>query len=473
MKKNILFILLGIVAIITATRANDENVNVLSYYAVGNSLDGQPLIDKINVLRFYPVYAMRDIDGIGETDTVRITIYYGANIATRNAEKMDFGRYWQILLPKFQLGEAIQRIDVETHINLNQTLPIRTYLDLKRSLDKNLFSNIVNQTIGTASKNQSNVEAIANTIKLNDISENVHSLKRSLLTLSTTMTKESYPYPFIETTKRIIESIPCNEQMTIINDSIRKYNDTLRSFVSRMEGYYDIHVKNIGQCELEISQRLDSASKMILSTVSFLDTKGMEAKITEFNTLRDTLNFQIERAMMSTLTDTNTTGLSVRRSDIVLDTNMQYCRILYRNYKTSLRRLVALDPAERIGIFRARYIPFAVTGETFRRPLKDRAQAIFEIGLAFGDQIVSGDDFTLPEFSARRLGVAFAISNKFFSDEADIMAIALTYDFNSFGSIGIGANFPPNRKITEGYFSFGINRRAFEALLVQMQKLFE
>ena len=34
----------------------DDDINVLSYYASGNSLDGQPMVDRANVLRFFPIF---------------------------------------------------------------------------------------------------------------------------------------------------------------------------------------------------------------------------------------------------------------------------------------------------------------------------------------------------------------------------------------------------------------------------------
>jgi hypothetical protein len=77
----------------------------------------------------------------------------------------------------------------------------------------------------------------------------------------------------------------------------------------------------------------------------------------------------------------------------------------------------------------------------------------------------------VPEFSLRRLGVAFVITNQLFSKDAVVRALALTYDFNSYGSIGIGANFPGER--VELYVSFGINKKAFEDVIGELGKLFE
>ncbi len=95
------------------TLGQDENV--MNYYAVDNSLDGQPIVDRQNVLKFFPVFAMRD-----NIQSVKVSLDYGQNRSskTRTADKEEHGRYWTALMPKFHLGDAIQRIDVEVLLNL-------------------------------------------------------------------------------------------------------------------------------------------------------------------------------------------------------------------------------------------------------------------------------------------------------------------------------------------------------------------
>ena len=177
------------------------------------------------------------------------------------------------------------------------------------------------------------------------------------------------------------------------------------------------------------------------------------------------------------LSDTSYVGPSVRKSDIVVDLEGGTGRILYRNYKSALRYMPALDPAERMGIFRVRYIPFPIVGTSsnprmnLMKPMSATSPTVFEVGLAFGDAIVPGDEFVVPEFSWRRLGVAFATTEKLFSDSAEIIGLALTYDFNSYGSIGIGGNFARNE--VHGYASLGINKKAFEAVIGGIAKLFK
>jgi hypothetical protein len=161
---------------------------------------------------------------------------------------------------------------------------------------------------------------------------------------------------------------------------------------------------------------------------------------------------------------------------VEVDRTLSYARILYRNYKRDLRFMPALDPSEKMGIFRLRYVPFPIVGTPGRKKMTLQAPTgdnptVFEIGLAFGDAIVPGDEFVMPEFSMRRLGIAFAVTEKLFSNDAKIIGLVLTYDFNSYGSIGLGGNFAQEE--IHGYASIGINKRAFEEVISALSKFFK
>src|SRR5690606_29975380 len=64
-----------------------------------------------------------------------------------------------------------------------------------------------------------------------------------------------------------------------------------------------------------------------------------------FRSLHDSLYAQILANVEANLVGSTYSGPSVRRSDILLDSNLMSATILYRNYKPSLRHLPALDPA--------------------------------------------------------------------------------------------------------------------------------
>jgi hypothetical protein len=376
--------------------AQDEAVNVMNYYAVGNTLDGQPMIGMVNLLRFYPVFAMRQ-----GTEAVVVTIYYGSKIFTRAAEKMDDGKYWQALLPRFRLGEAIQRIEVEARLDLEA---------------------------------------------LNLIDEELRKKMDELTTQIDNLEKEGFKK--------------------------EEVNPLAQSYVYNREQYNtkrDSRLASRGS-SAEKSKRLDDLVGSYTTSLTQLQKLFLSVKDSLFELIHDSL------------ADTSFSGPSVRRSDIVIDYDVHSvevkpkARILYRNDKRSLRRLFASDPAERLGIFRIRYVPFPVVGTKERPrmhlvpPLGENSAAVFEVGLAFGDVIVPGDEFVMPEFSWRRLGVAFAITENLFSQEAEIIGLLATYDFNSYGSIGLGGNFAGDE--VHGYASFGINKKAFDAVLAGLAGLF-
>jgi hypothetical protein len=236
------------------------------------------------------------------------------------------------------------------------------------------------------------------------------------------------------------------------------------------------------QIELFTRERSENLRQYLMGYEAFReDSKEKKKLIATKNlqviVLRDSLMNELAKEVEVGLLDTMYSGISVRKSDLLIDSDFVHAHILYRNYKSALRHLLTLDAAERMGIFRARYVPFPIVGTADRpraslqRPLNAGSPTVFEIGLAFGDAIVPGDDFVVPEFSWRRLGIAFAITEKLFNDDADIVGLAFTYDFNSYGSIGIGGNFAHNE--THGYASLGINKKAFEAVVKGLAGLFK
>ena len=183
--------------------------------------------------------------------------------------------------------------------------------------------------------------------------------------------------------------------------------------------------------------------------------------------LESTLTKQFEEKVVGKITKNKISGPEVEMSDIAFKKDYSEIEITYRFNKFDGNYKPALDPAEYIGIFRIRYIPFPIVGQKLFRPFRENGATVFEIGLSFGSYIVSSNEYREGSFSMKRLGVAFAISEKLFSEDAEILALCLTYDFHSFASIGFGANFgkiDDDKKIRP-YFSFGINKQAFESVI--------
>jgi hypothetical protein len=459
MKTTTLLLLLAIIPVVLIAQSTDEP-NVLSYYAVGNSLDGQLMIDMPNVLRFFPVFAMHQ-----QVDSVSVTVFYGGHICTRAADCLSGKRYWQVSLPSFTLGEAIQRLEVETRIDLREFVrtrfPLvsearqgvlkaknslkskRGYLDsLLQGHDK-ILSDSMKPHFATFVK-QSNAEFEKFGIK---------SVEADRLRMHLGKSSESY------TAYRdsLAKTLSLDEAALVVID---------RLTLERLEGF----LKYMG----DFRTYQDTKAYLVRSVE---EAKSQEGRLDSLSAaVDDSIRILIAKEIGADLSDTLYSGPGIRKSDIIVDPDLSNAHLLYRNYKTSLRYMPALDPAERMGIFRARYVPFPIVGTqssprmNLKKPMSTSSPTVFEIGLAFGDAIVPGDEFVVPEFSWRRLGIAFAVTERLFSDSADVIGLALTYDFNSYGSIGIGGNFARNE--VHGYASLGINKKAFEAVIGGISKLF-
>ena len=235
-----------------------------------------------------------------------------------------------------------------------------------------------------------------------------------------------------------------------------------------------------------LSDHLYKSIRKIESKVLNIDTiKQVISQLNDENTdfskdftsiLSDSeaLQDSIKNNLISNLIDKDYTGIGIKKADIIIDNRLETARILYRNYKLQNRELQALDPAEDLGVFRLRYIPFPVVGDELAGPARSGFPIVFEAGLTFGSRTIVSNELFDPGFSISRLGVAFAFTPKFFQDDAEILALALTYDFNTYGSIGVGANFGAHSENrAEPYFSLGINQRVFQEFISGVKNIFQ
>lgn len=490
--------LLVAVALITLAgsrelHAQNSDANVLSYYAMGNSLDGQPMVDMQNVLRFYPVFALREY-----IDSVLVTIYYGPHIYTRKSDRYDEGRYWQVQLPQFRIGEAIQRIDVETWMNLEKHPTFRRYLQKLKEIEVDLAEvqpqlKAIPKKIEDIQKSGKTAEKLLGDLKsqlqpkivanLKSILEPTIGIAREIVKTDLEEAKSAasaisgfskLPTDAELIEKRVdiqtnangvltsLERLQTKVETSLPQQAAKSDDPNAQKTIDNILDVFEEQIRSSGQL---YSDYLDVQSLSVLES----NTRKFDTTLVRYMTVMDSLRDRLA-AVSTELIDTTLSGPSVRRGDVTIDENLK-ARILYRNYKPGLRSLPALDPAERLGVFRARYIPFVVRNRRLETPFSAKDGAVFEVGLGFSDVALSGDEFVKPELSIRRLGVAFAVTRELFSDSAAIRALVLTYDFNAYGSIGVGANFPGTGSM-ESYFSFGINRQAFEALLGAISKLF-
>ncbi|MBN1302306.1 MAG: hypothetical protein JW995_13905 [Melioribacteraceae bacterium] len=413
-----------ILALCVTSLAAQQNYNALNYYAVDNSVDGQPQTDNPNLIRFFPVYSLKD-----SVKEVEITIYYGDKIFTSLTDKMSGGKYWQALLPQFKLGEAIQRIEAKMKFGIDE-LYKQELIALRRMRSKIwLFNKEIRD-------------------KLNSILVWVDPDYKQYITAS------------------IVEKFYSSDDLNAYNAA--QDISFIKRFISDTNWY--IYKADSVKEKAEVMLTLLVEDKQVSETIRNYTSRYKIIKS------EDSIKAHIYENIIGYYSDTTFSGPAIRKSDLLIDDSIQYATILYRYYKNNLRYRKALDPAERLGIFRLRYIPFPITGTPAKSkvsllsPGSINSPVVFEIGLNFGDEVVSGDATLKPTLSINRLGVAMIITEKLFKSDAQILGVALTYDFNSYASIAVGRNLAQSKSYP--YYSLGINKKAFSELLNGIASIF-
>ncbi len=461
-----------------------QDMNVMSYYSSDNNLDGQPMIGMTNVLRFFPVFALQD-----SIKKVTTTVYYGGKIDVNEADKLSGGKYWQSLLPRFQLGDAIQRVEVEVEFyldsryreklrvaNLEREVCTRKSNKYEASFRKSLItykdyrSELLNEIGGLRQELQDGLGVHFKTVRSiidslvqknildsYSIAMNSDSLSSNLNdiinNLPSTRTRD-------ESTKKDISE---RMQKLFLNE------DQVEDVVKKIDQY-----KNVLEGSKEKREKFFEESYAELEIIKNTDRE--EYANAQCSARLDTIKQEIFEKIVGSFADTSFSGPSIRKSDLVIDNKFKTARMLYRYYNDKLRYRKSLDPAERLGIFRVRFVPFPIVGTKASpkvqliRPGEKGSPAVFEIGLSFGDDVVSGNNTFKPALSLSRLGVAIVITEQLFKEDAQIFGLALTYDFNSYGSIGYGRNLAG--KEDHPYYSFGINKKAFQQLMRGMASIF-
>jgi len=357
-------------------------------------------------------------------------------------------------LPQFRLGEAIQRLEVETTFRLPKRFGDRLRLIDSAIRDANEASDaeLEQQAAGFAEKKK--------IFSIRMRQNNDEFKKMGIRSAEADSLRRAYKQDqeaFVQLSNSLVNVPPVSEWTN--KDSVRSaaVSELTKSRAQMLGEYSSMFAAFRNNSTAEKSKLIQNTLVLVVERDSIVNTLAKELQVD--------------------LLDTLYTGPSVRRCDLTIDETFEFARILYRNYKGSLRHMMALDPAERMGIFRARFVPFPIVGTqssprmNLKKPMSTSSPTVFEIGLAFGDAIVPGDEFVVSEFSWKRLGIAFAVTERLFSDSAEVIGLALTYDFNSYGSIGIGGNFARNE--VHGYASLGINKKAFEAVIKGLAGLFK
>ncbi|MEQ9229093.1 MAG: hypothetical protein RIF46_00310 [Cyclobacteriaceae bacterium] len=458
-----------------------QDTNVLSYYAVSNSIDGQPLINKTNVLRFFPVFALRD-----STHSVKVTVYYGNKIDIEYAVRKEDGLYWESTLPKFEIGDAIQRYEVETGVSYN-SVNFDQAINRYRDDVSNRFQQVLNKLVKDSIAANGLDETILNTEKSIDAINLFNKVEadsfitktefdRIMKELKSTIERQ---VRYMYANEEVAKIISIRSDSSIQRDRLSALIDTLR-----VDSVYPIESLNSAlqmlSPEMKAKPKIDTAQlrsvknslKQLDDTYRKLQLDGIRVStkndyLTKYVLSSTIVQDSLKRRLLHEIYNPNFSGAGIQQSDIKFDEHYKNVSILYRNYRGENRSLVALDPAEKLSIFRVRYVPFPVVGNKLYGPAHPEAPPVFEIGVTFGNQVIASNEYVKPEFSIQRLGIAVAVTPKLFQPDAEIQALLLTYDFNAYASIGIGANFGTLKddKGRMSYLSFGINQRAFRALL--------
>lgn len=472
---------------------SDNGVNYLDYFAADNSLDNQPLIGTENHLRFFPVFSMKD-----KIESAQMRVYrnYDPIPYCRDMDRMNDGIYWEGLLPAFRLGQGIHRIEVEIKIALDSSYSERLERlkeeqaaaeKIRDSVKKNISDFLSTAHAGSATldsaleKLRNNVVEHRKAINENIVNSELERLQRASSSLEAQVQAMDSEFQQLQQSL----SDEANAECQILLNEIKKIAEEIRR-LQRIETAgiqaFELPLDQTKKFQEEANTLLDRMHAAILSYQEILRSLDPQLlskadkytyAVKQIENLKEEIASNIYESIIATLSDRSYSGPGIGKSDIIIDSDFKSARILYRNYNIGMRQNPALDPAEKLGIFRVRYVPFAVIGgELITAVSADNAnrKAVFEVGMGFGDVTIASDQLFKPALSSRRLGVVFAISEELFSDNATIRALALTYEFNAYGSISAGANFPIKGK-AQSYFSFGINKKAFEALLGQIQKI--
>lgn len=487
-----------------AAQKNDK-INVLSYYAVSNAIDGQPLIERRNVLRFYPVFALHD-----SVEFVKVTVYYGNEVSSESAMKFMNGRYWESKLPEFDIGDAIQRYEVEVGIkyNINFKKSLRNYqLEIERqnaqhkkkinNLSSDLDTSIkqlgsTQQMIARAYERAAELTETLDSLNLvfqnaqtsnasccSSLKTNINLLKertRSLIDILTPVVaqRDTSSSQNLIALKSVLDSISAVQVPVLIDTTCCKLIPNVPASDAIILRLNSI---SSGMLELfrtfeEVNFYLNSLNQMSQSITQLLDAE--HGKVIQLITSNEYMIDSLKSNLVKLLADKDYAGEGIQKADIIFYDDYERAKLLYRNYRINNRAQVALDPAEKLSIFRIRYVPFPVVDMELGGPSRSGFPVVFEIGVNFGNEVIATNEYMKPELSLKRLGISTAITPKLFAEDAQILALLVTYEFNAYASIGAGYNFGTRaEKGSQTYFSFGINQKAFQRLVSGIANIFQ
>jgi hypothetical protein len=506
--KNITLYTLLLLPILVLSQSK-KKPNIINYFASNNQIIGVPMVDLDNEFRFYPDLSFQEA-------IMGIEVYYFVmnDVFKHHLVKREDGRYWAATLRDFSLGEAIQRVEVivdckESNLNFllnkfgiqitkeNNVDRFHYYLLLRRGDEKNLYRLKYYNTLKDARFSAFNEvrEEFKKIIKTEDkINEQMGKISTDLSTdinknlskIDDFLIKDDLP------NLKILKNLS-NNKIDEISDSlaikqvIRGAQDEIKS----IENKIDLTKSSQLQTAIKNTPNYKPYQENLAQFYSQIrmyqnDFQNLRIKDTELPSelFKDTGSEVVKN--LSGYSDENSRLYSAyveNRLSSMLD--MRYksadttiIQFNYRNDKQSLQYLQAGDPQEKLGIFRARLVPFPF----YRQEVKDdkgninddfkwqRGKVIYEIGINFGYAIVKDDHFTPKFFDMNRLGLGIGISADTFSNNPTFLSVSLTYDMNTYTSLSFGANLVDKPGF---YMGVGINARAFKDLVKNSGALFK
>ena len=413
------------------------------------------MIDLKNEFRFYP-----DLNIQQAITGVEVYYFVMNDVYKHHLVKREGGRYWNVSLREFSLGESIQRVEVIVDcsiIELNKSLKtfgiaagkddLTPYLFLRRGDDRALVK------LGAFYKLKNAADlGFQQIIKNEDETQSaIAEMKFQVAKKLSLFKKLSDPTTVKKLSKLELDSLKQEVNSSLKDSSSIAEIDRARSVMEQNFSQLQSDLQRIQPLTLSLNDsQLDKEYELIKQASSNPENRYYTAYVE--NRLSSMLDIRLKPEDPSTI------------------------QFNYRNDKLSLQYLQADDPQEKLGIFRARLVPFAFYSSKLTDPDRysefvwQRGKVIYEVGINFGYAIVKGDNFTPKFFDMNRLGVALGITADTFTDHPSFLTAALSYDVNTYTSISFGANLIDKPMF---YMGIGINARAFKDLVKSSAALFK
>ncbi len=476
------------------TLSQKKKPNIINYFASNNQIVGVPMVDLDNEFRFYPDLSFQEAIS-------SIVVYYFVlnDVYKHHLVKREDGRYWAAVIRDFSLGESIQRVEVIVDCgrhDLDKILDnfgitnssydgFQKYLFLRRGDDDNLYRLAYAQSMRNVNIEASKISS--SVIELRNCQE---ELIRKVAGLSAEVSK---PRPEIKLTSLSAHGIEeitnqFKPDTTVSDITLQKIRAPLKRLLPDIKILNQKDFPKDSMRILKSNRQIDSLLKEVESVSKRYDEKYSrfkfeDSKPTELFTSKD---FELIKNI-SISSDPKSRLYSAyveNRLSSMLDMKYKHgsekkiIQFNYRNDKQFLQYLQADDPQEKLGIFRARLVPFPF----YRQPVTDangninddfkwqRGKVIYEIGVTFGYTVVKDDHFTPKFFDMHRLGLAIGISSDTFTNNPTFLSMSLSYDVNTYTSLSFGANLVDKPGF---YMGVGINARAFKDLVKNSATLFK